>query len=343
MIGNAIVLRPSYKKTIKRVRLWLLCRLCDGVRLFFYAIYRTLPPIMFRPTSAFLVKIVISLILPRRRIVKNLNRAFGETFASATKKGLAKGVQVHFSRNIQDCLFQLFFPEHVLSLVRVKGIDNLHGALAKGKGVIALGAHIGNFMMVGTRLGIDGYPFHVLFRLPPDERIRSFIEQYSNSSFHQRFISSVPRKVAVRRVLEVLRQNEIVFILADNLKRGRVQTHFFGQPVRSARGPVSLALRSGAVVLPVNLIRNYQGGLDLIIDPEIPISRNGNLAADIVRNTRLITVYLEDLVRRYPDQWNWLTVRMGKEEARRFTDEMPDQFVGLKSMSRPGETSREGR
>ena len=317
------------RKSTRRVRLWLLCRLCDGVRLFFYAIYRIFPLALSRPISAFLVKVVISLILPRSRIVRNLNKAFGETYASATKEGLAKGVQLHFARNIHDCLIQLFYPEHVLSLVKVKGIENLHDALAKGKGVIALGAHIGNFVMAGTRLGIDGYPFHILFRIPADKGVQSFIEQYIDSSFYQKLIPSQPRKVAVRRVLEILRRNEIVYILADNLRRGKVQTRFFGQPVRSARGPVSLALRSGAVVLPVNLIRNYQGGLDLIIDPEIPISRNGNLAADIVRNTRLITVYLEDLVRRYPDQWNWVTVRLGGERGRRLIEEQPGQLAGL--------------
>ncbi len=319
MIRKAIGPWKVIRKSTRRVRLWLLCRLCDGVRLLFYAIYRILPFTLSRPISAFLVKVVISLILPRSRIVKNLNKAFGETYASATKEGLAKGVQLHFARNIHDCLIQLFFPEHVLSLVKVKGIENLQRALAKGKGVIALGAHIGNFVMTGTRLGIDGYPFHILFRIPADKGVQSFVEQYIDSSFYQKLIPSQPRKMAVRRVLEILRRNEIVYILADNLKKGKIPTSFFGQPVRAPRGPVSLALRSGAVVLPINLIRNYRGGLDLIIDPEIPISRNGNLAADIVRNTRLITVYLEGLVRRYPDQWNWLTVRMGKEEARRFT------------------------
>ncbi|MFQ5540241.1 MAG: hypothetical protein ACE5FB_07540, partial [Candidatus Binatia bacterium] len=143
------------RKTKRRVRLWLLGRLCEGAMVFFHAIFRVFPPALFRSISAFLVKVCIYFILPRRRIMKNINRAFGETYASTSKEGLAKGVQLHFARNIQDCLFQLFFPEHVLSLVRVKGIENLHGALAKGKGVIALGAHIGNFMMVGARLGID--------------------------------------------------------------------------------------------------------------------------------------------------------------------------------------------
>jgi KDO2-lipid IV(A) lauroyltransferase len=295
---------------------------------FFHAIIRIFPITLFRSTSAILIKFCISFIIPRRRIMKNINRAFGEAYASTTKEGLAKGVQLHFARNIQDCLFQLFFPKHVLSLVKVKGIENLHGALEKGKGVIALGAHIGNFMMVGTRLGIDGYPFHVLFRLPHDERIHRIIERIA-SSFHQRVISSVPRRAAVRRVLEVLRQNEIVFILADNLKRGRVQTRFFGQPVRSARGPVSLALRSGAALLPVYLIRNYQGELELVIDPEIHLSRNGNLTSDIICNTRRIIVFLESLVRRYPDQWNWVTVRLGGERGHRLIEGQPGQLAGL--------------
>ena len=305
----------------------MLCRLLEGAIAIFRAIFRTFPVFLIRPTSAFLIKVIISLLLPRRRIVMNLNRALGETYASATKEGLAKGVQLNFARNIQDCLFQWFLPGHVLSHVRIKGIENLRCALSKGKGVIALGAHLGNFILVGTRLGIDGYPFHILFRLPPDKRIRSLIERDINSSFHQRYIPARPRKLAVRRVLEVLRRNEIVFILADNLKRGRVQTHFFGQPVRSSRGPVSLALRSGAVLLPVYLIRNYHGELELFIDPEIPLSRNGNLSEDIVCNTRRITVCLEDLVRRYPDQWNWVTIRMRKRD-HRLTEEQPGQFIG---------------
>jgi len=100
-------------------------------------------------------------------------------------------------------------------------------------------------------------------------------------------------------------------MLADNLKKGKIPTSLFGQTVFSPRGPVSLALRSGAAVLPVYLIRNYQGGLDLVIAQEIPMMRNGNLAADIVRNTDSTMVYLEDLIRSYPDQWTWLTVRMG--------------------------------
>lgn len=242
--------------------------------------------------------------------MKNLRAAFGETYSEAAKKGLAKGVQENFVKNLVDCFIQLNQPDHVRKVVTVRGIEHLDAALAKGNGVIALGAHIGNFVLVGSRLGVEGYSFHTLFRIPSEPRIRTIVSNYLPPRLHQRAIPSRPRRPAVRQILGALKRNEIVFILGDNLKKGKVQTLFFGQRVPSPRGPVSLALRSGAAVVPLYLIRNYQGGLELVIEPEITMERNGSLGADITNNTRHMVGYLEKLIRRYPDQWNWLTVRM---------------------------------
>jgi lauroyl/myristoyl acyltransferase len=112
----------------------------------------------------------------------------------------------------------------------------------------------------------------------------------------------------------LLSKNGIAFILADKPRTGKVEPEFFGQRERTSRGPASLALRSGAPVLPIYLIRRYKGDFRLIIEREITMGRNGNLAADIVENTRLISAHLEALIRRYPDQWNWLTVRMRSDQ-----------------------------
>ena len=125
-----------------------------------------------------------------------------------------------------------------------------------------------------------GYQFHTLFRVPSEKGIRSFIDRHL-PRFHLRVIPSRPRRSAVKKILEALKRNEIVFILGDNLKRGQIETRLFGQKVPSSRGPVSLALRSGAAVVPMYLIRNYDGGLHLVIEPEMVMSRNGSLSQDI--------------------------------------------------------------
>lgn len=290
---------------------WLLSRFIDGTLFIFLWLARLLPldllAIVFTPP----LKLLMLLIIPKRRVLKNLSAAFGHTYSAATKKGLAKGVQEHFTKNLRDCFLQMANPQHTRQNVEFVGSENLQAALAKGKGVIALGAHIGNFVLVGTRVGAEGYPISTLFRLPRYKRIQNTIQRYL-PLFHQCIIPSQPRRAAVRLVLEALKRNEIVFILGDNLKRGTVQTLLFGQTVLSPRGPVSLALRSGAALVPMYLIRNYQGSLELVIEPELTLSRNNavDLYDDIDRNTRDIVRYLESLIGRYPDQWNWLTVRL---------------------------------
>jgi len=254
-------------------------------------------------------------VLPRKRIVRNLTAAFGESYSPATKNGLAKGVREHFAKNLLDCFLQMADPQHTHQSATVEGLANLEAAIAKGRGVIGLGAHIGNFVLVGTRLGTEGYSFSTLFRLPPDERIKAIIERHL-PSFRQGIIPSQPSRLAVRRALEALKKNEIVFILADSLKRGKVKALLFGRRVLSRRGPVSLALRSGAALVPMYLIRNYQGSLHLVIEPEILLIRSGNVYEDITCNTRQIVRYLETLIGRYPDQWNWLTVRLKRYRGR---------------------------
>lgn len=310
MLAHRTVKRPTLLKVYaKKTQLWLAYRISKAALLLFRGGFRALPIRLFRLMMGSVTGVIITVFLSRRRIMKNLNKALGETSSVATKKGLAKGVQFNISRNLQDCILQWLDPRYVIEHVTVRGIENLEAALARKKGVIALGAHLGNYVLVGARLGIEGYSFHTLFRVPSDKRVEEMIYQIVGS-FHQNIISSHPRRVAVTRILSALNKNEIVFMLADNLKKGKIPTSLFGQTVFAPRGPVSLALRSGAAVLPVYLIRNYEGGLDLVIAQEIPMMRNGNLAADIARNTDRTMVYLEDLIRSYPDQWSWLTVRM---------------------------------
>jgi KDO2-lipid IV(A) lauroyltransferase len=297
----------NHKKTLQR----LVHRCLEGLFYLYLVFLRLLSPNHFCRLLGPVLKLFVLIIIPRRRIVKNINAAFGESYSPATKKGLAKGVQDHFVRNLLDCFLQLADREHARRSVAIEGLENLVAALAKGEGVIALGAHIGNFVLLGTRLGLEGYPVSTLFRVPDDERLNRLIERHL-PTFYQRVISSRPRRSAVRRVFEALQRNEIVFILGDNLKRGKVETFLFGQRVHTPRGPVSLALRSGSALVPMYLIRNYHGGLQLVIEPEILLIRNGNVYEDVAGNTRQIVRYLESLIARYPDQWNWLTVRMIK-------------------------------
>ena len=287
----------------------LVNRICEATFFFFYGLLRLLPIASFRRTAYPFLQLFIHIAIPRKRIIRNLSAAFGQSYSASTKRGLAKGVQEHFITNLMDCFMQISDSEHARKVIDIRGVHHLESALRNGRGVIVLGAHIGNFVLVGTRLGLEGHSFHTLFRIPPDRRIKNVIDKFL-PHYHQSVIPSLPKLKAVTRILEALKNNDIVYILGDNLKKVRSRHFSLDNVSPSPRGPISLALRSGAPLVPMYLVRNYQGRLNLIIEPELEIVRNGNLAKNIEENTKRVVQHVEKLIRQYPDQWNWLTVRL---------------------------------
>lgn len=233
--------------------------------------------------------------------------AMGQEIPSSEhRQALIRRAWRNFAQSVLETMSILHVPkEKILSLIEVKGEEHLRNALAKGKGVIALSAHLGNFTMIGARLAAAGYPFSVVVKQPQDQRFASLIDQY-RAQVGMQTISAKPRREAVRRILKALRQNSIVLLIADEFKSGGVLVDFMGQASPAPRGPATMALRTGAVTLPMFVTRGSSGKLTLSIGPQIELIEGGDLEESVAANTALFTRHLEAMVRRYPDQWNWL-------------------------------------
>ena len=92
-------------------------------------------------------------------------------------------------------------------------------------------------------------------------------------------------------------------------KSGGVEVEFMGRTVHAPRGPVTLALRTGAPVLPIFVTRDREYRLTLHIGSEIDLVKTGDLQSDVVSNTAEFVRQIETMVRSYPDQWSWLGFR----------------------------------
>lgn len=199
--------------------------------------------------------------------------------------------------------------DEIRSLVPMAGREYLDAALEKGGGVILLSAHLGNFFLLGTRLAVEGYPIFVLINQPSDSRFAELMDEY-RLKVKQPTIHARPRRDALKQVGEVLRRNEIALVIADEYRnRSGVSVPLFGGTVVARRGPASLALRTGAAVVPACVIRQPNDSLKLIIEPELELDRSGKGRAEIIENTARMTAWLERTVRKYPDQWNWMNIR----------------------------------
>jgi Kdo2-lipid IVA lauroyltransferase/acyltransferase len=195
------------------------------------------------------------------------------------------------------------------SAMPIAGLKYLDAALAKGNGVIVLSAHLGNFFLVGTRLAIEGYPVHVLVSPPRDPQFAQLMDDVRLRVW-QRTIRARPRGAALNALNTVLRRNEIAMVVADEYKNDRgIPVPLFGGNVNARRGPATLALRTGAAIVPALLVRRPDDGLELMIEPELELARSGKSKDEVRESTLRITQWLERAVRAYPDQWNWTNIR----------------------------------
>jgi KDO2-lipid IV(A) lauroyltransferase len=247
----------------------------------------------------------------RSRSVKNLTVALGSKFSESEIREIAQRSLRNFFCSFTEVPIALGSqPDELRDAIPLLGREHLDAALAKGNGVILLSAHLGNFILLGTRLALSGYRTHVLINQRREGRFAQLMDDYRMQVL-QTTIHARPRREALRELVQVLRRNQIAVIIADEYRKGSdgVRVPFFGHAVLARRGPVTLALRTGAAMVPAYLVRDDDGRLTLTVEPELELIRTERDKGAIVENTLRITQWLEQTVRSHPDQWNWMTVQ----------------------------------
>lgn len=245
----------------------------------------------------------------RRRSFDNLSLALGEQADGQEIAKLVRRSLRNFFRDFIEMGLALESPpERLRAEIPLVGREHLEATLSRGKGVIALSAHLGNFFLLGTRLALEGFSAHVLVNQPHDGGFAELMDRYRLEVW-QKTIHARPRRQASQELLQVLRRNEIAILIADEYRSGSgIYVPFFGRTVLARRGPATLALRSGAAVVPMYMIRDAAGKLTLVIEPEMELVRSSSTQAEVKENTLRITQWLERVVRSYPDQWNWMNI-----------------------------------
>lgn len=135
----------------------------------------------------------------------------------------------------------------------VVGDEHLDAALASGRGAVMALPHSGNWDMAGVWLAQTRGKFTtVAERLKPESLYRRFIGYRESLGFEVIPLSG-GEQPPFELLSERLRDNKVVCLMAErDLTRSGVQVDFFGEPTRMPAGPAKLAIKTGAVLLPVH-------------------------------------------------------------------------------------------
>ena len=240
----------------------------------------------------------------RRRVVETqISAAFQEWTADRVAE-TAKAAYENLGRTtIETAVLSRYGPSQVLELFdECPDWRVLESAMARGRGVILVAGHLGNWELAGSYIGARG------------ANIQAVARQMENPLFDA-FLNRTRRRIgldivwdgdAVRRVPRTLRENGVVAFLVDQGAVGLASTWvpFFGRYAKTPRGPAVFALRLQSPVIFVAPLRKANGRFTMSME-EVPVRQTGDRNADIDRIVADYTLALERWVRRAPDQYFW--------------------------------------
>jgi KDO2-lipid IV(A) lauroyltransferase len=183
--------------------------------------------------------------------------------------------------------------------------ENMLPALDRGKGVILALPHLGGWEWAGRWAADLGNKMTVVVEpIQPPELFEWFADL--RRKFGMTVIPLGPD--AGPAVLKSLRNNEVLCLLSDrDITGGGIEVEFFGERTKLPAGPATLALRTGAALLPTAAYFTDRGvGHHGVIGAPMNCERHGKLREDVQRVTQDLAYELEILIRRAPEQWHLL-------------------------------------
>lgn len=203
----------------------------------------------------------------------------------------------------------------ILERTTLEGVERLHAAIATGRGVIVALPHTGNWEVAGLRAAAEGARVLAVAEDLGNQRIVDWFVAMRNMMDIDIVIARKGGRVT-RDLLERLGAGGVIALLADRDVTGRgVEAEFFGEITTMPAGPVALADRTGAVLLPVGI---YFGAGDhhrFVIHPAMGIPA-GDTAEERVRlGVAKLAGILEEIIRVAPEQWHLIVPNWASDRA----------------------------
>lgn len=193
-------------------------------------------------------------------------------------------------------------PAQIQAGIRAEGVEHISAAIDAGNGAIVCMPHLGGWDFGGAYLATLGFRITVVVeKLEPPELFEWFAA--FRRSLGIDVVALGPSSGTA--ILAALKRNEVVGLVADrDLSGTGAEVDFFGERTTLPAGPATLALRTGAPIIPAAIYFNDDPGHFGLVRPPLPIERVGRLRDDVTRLTQLLADELAYLIRRAPEQWH---------------------------------------
>ncbi len=243
----------------------------------------------------------------RKKMITHLTIAFGNQKSPAAIRKMAKDSFVNLGRNAVDAIrLPNYSLKDLEGIVVAEGLDILDKIRAEGRSIILITGHIGSWEVLAGYIAMKGYPLYVVGARLYDPRLDRLLLKMRKSGGY----INIPRGGSTKYLLHILNRPNLLGLLIDQDTRVTgTFVDFFEKPAYTPVGPVILAEKTGAALVPLYIHLNSTYTHRIKILPEFEMTSTGDKRKDVTQNTQALTKILEDFIRTVPTQWVWMHER----------------------------------
>lgn len=254
---------------------------------------------------------VLYKFLPYRRalVLESMHRVFGDVVPKEEIKKLAQAYYGHYARFAQEFVtLKLMSKARRENYVRVENKESPLGAHTKGKGLLLLTGHFGNWE-ASTSAAIKQFPeyknlFYFVRRPIKPQWLNDLIAWRDRRNG----FGTLAKSGSLDTMLELLSKGAIIVFVYDQHagRKDGVVVDFLGHPAGTFKSLALLALATGAPVIPAASWREPDGTHVLRFEDPLPLIECESASETIKKNTQLYNDALGRMLLRHPEQWIWM-------------------------------------
>jgi len=265
-----------------------------------------LPRPLARAIAEVLTRFVY-VLFPRLRKTAETNLLFAfPDWTDAQRQSVIGGMLRNLGwMAVEFARFPKYNRQNIDQIIVLDGHENFLEGQRRGNGVLYLTGHIGAWELSSFAHALYGFPLRYMARPIENRRIDALVNGYRCLSGNR----PIFKNESARVTLKVLKDAGTIGILADQntMPSEAVFVDFFGKAASTTTGIARLALHTGAAIVPGYAVWDGQlGKYRLRFERPVELTRTGDVERDILENTQKFTRLLEEVIRKYPDQWVWV-------------------------------------
>ncbi|HYQ87451.1 MAG TPA: lysophospholipid acyltransferase family protein [Bacteroidota bacterium] len=246
----------------------------------------------------------IALASQRGRRLRNMRRVFSEWNEEQIRR-LNKEHMRYISRLMVEFLrLPELADERFQERFSIEGEEHIQEALRRGRGILLLGSHLGNWWYARSALSLRGYRISTISNRIPVRGIESQLEKIRNR-FNIRGIHIGEGGSSI--AADTFGRNEIFSLAFDVSSPGRegksLRLPIGGATINIDLGPAALACKHNPAVLHLNIRAIGNRRSHIIIKPASHLMDSDKTPTNPADLTRSWIDGLSVELREFPEQW----------------------------------------